>query len=175
MTTTFVNALGDKIRAVSEAIEDARRREEALRAEYADRQRQLAEEATRLEAQLKHLNALVALESGDVPNEPAILSPSPDSRTFVNLREEVFNLLSEVRQPLHYRRIAEQLALRGVDIPGQDPAKNLVAHIHDDTRFKRPKRGFYGLSEWYPADMQTAGARRTTRGKGKATKRRSSG
>ena len=158
MTAGFTDVLKERSRAVTAALEDVRRREEAVRSEYAERLREISEEGTRLEAELRHLSALLALQGGsheEPGTEVERLSMPAD------LRQEAYKLLAEVREPMHYTQMMEQLVLRGVHIPGKEPAKNLVAHIHSDERFKRPKRGFYGLAEWYPKGMSSAGARRT--------------
>jgi hypothetical protein len=161
MTSGFLDVLRERAGAVSAALEDVRRREEGLRSEYADRLRETSEEATRLEAELRHLGALIALESGGAKVTGVEAAAALQEGAIpADLREETYKLLSEVREPMHYARMAEQLALRGVHIPGKEPAKNLVAHIHNDARFRRPRRGFYGLAEWYPKGTPSVGARR---------------
>ena len=162
MTTEFTDVLQERIRTVSASLEGVREREAALRSEYAERLREISEEVTRLEAELRHLGALLALESrGREESETGRQVGADRVTTPVDLREEVYRLLSEVREPMHYTQMAEQMILRGVHVPGREPAKNLVAHIHNDPRFKRPKRGFYGLTEWYPRGTPSVGARRT--------------
>jgi hypothetical protein len=167
MTTGFVDVLRDRARAVSAALEDVRRREETVRSEYAEKLREISEETTRLDAELRHLSALLALQGGshkESGTEGAVALERLGMPA--DLRQEAYKLLAEQREPLHYTQMMEQLVLRGVHIPGKEPAKNLVAHIHNDPRFKRPRRGFYGLAEWYPKGAPSVGARRrTTKGR----------
>jgi len=164
MTAGFVDVLKERVRAVSEALEDVRRREKGLRSEYTERLREVSEEVTRLEAELRHLGALITLESGGAQaTEVEGVGSLQELAIPADLREETYKLLTEVREPMHYTQMAEQLVLRGVRIPGREPAKNLVAHIHNDPRFKRPRRGFYGLAEWYPKGTPSVGARRGKR------------
>jgi hypothetical protein len=163
MTDEYLAVLRGRFEAVSGALEAAHRREETLRTEYGERLRTISEEVTRLEAQLKHLSALLALEGEGIAAgaaDPA--GPPIPPEGFIDLREEAYGLLLEKREAMHYTTMANELAIRGVPIRGADPASNLVAHIHSDPRFKRPKRGFYGLAEWYPKNAPNAGARRRT-------------
>ena len=62
-------------------------------------------------------------------------------------------------RPVHYRHLVQEIEDRGIYVSGRDPGLNMVAHIHKDERFHRPKRGFYGLTEWYPASARQAGER----------------
>ena len=162
MTTEFIDVLKERIRTVSASLEGVREREIRLRSEYAEKLREVSQEVTRLEAELRHLSALLALDGHGPDAAGTGRGPAADKMgTLVNLREEAYKLLTEAREPMHYIQMTEQMVLRGIQVPGTDPAKNLVAHIHNDPRFKRPKRGFYGLAEWFPGSMPSAGARRT--------------
>jgi TolA-binding protein len=69
-------------------------------------------------------------------------------------------------QAMHYRDLVAHLEERGIYIPGRDKGLNLVAHIHKDPSFVRPKRGMYGLREWYPSEQYNVGQRSTSRPKG---------
>ena len=82
------------------------------------------------------------------------------------IREEVFRVLKGrehlelENRALHYTDLAMEVNSK-VPVGGQDPGLNLIAHIHQDERFKNGrrdkkgnphpyvKRGHYGLSEWY--------------------------
>ena len=66
---------------------------------------------------------------------------------------------------MHYRDLVPAIEDLGIFISGRDPALNLIAHIHKDERFMRPKRGFYGLTEWYPDSTRKVGARKGGRGR----------
>lgn len=44
---------------------------------------------------------------------------------------------------LHYEALLARVTERGVEVPGRNPAANLVAHMSRDKRFKRVGRGTY--------------------------------
>ncbi|MGQ9573434.1 MAG: winged helix-turn-helix domain-containing protein [Dehalococcoidia bacterium] len=169
MSVEFTELLKSELAAVMRELEDVRAQEEAIKAEAAERLRCVSETATRLQARMRHIQALLALEgqpmeSGAVGSEAVSSAPRVGS-----LADAAYELLAETRQEYHYEELAAQLELRGVHIPGKEPAKNLVAHIHRDSRFVRPKRGVYGLREWYPKGTVSVGVRRRrTRGKSRA-------
>jgi hypothetical protein len=66
-------------------------------------------------------------------------------KTLAGLMESI---LLEHGQPLHYREIHRRLGALGVDVPGQDPVKNVGAHLSGDARFERFERGIWGLHAW---------------------------
>jgi len=151
---------------VDVALERLREEEEKVKTETAERLRALSEEASRLEARKRHLQALLAFEGVEQPEAQSIAgvadgaeSPKTEERR-ETLADEVYYYLLQKGQEQHYREITEALIARGVAITGKDPGLNLVAYIHADERFKRPRRGVYGLSEWYPKKMPSAGTRK---------------
>lgn len=81
----------------------------------------------------------------------------------------VFDILKEredlelKERPVHYRDLVREIENRGIYVSGRDPGLNMIAHIHKDERFHRPKRGFYGLTEWYPPSARKAGERTSRR------------
>jgi hypothetical protein len=81
-------------------------------------------------------------------------------------------VLQEVGRELHYKELATELQLRGISIPGKDPPINLVAHIHEDPRLIRPKRGVYALREWYPRLKASVGTRKHRRSTAKKARPR---
>lgn len=148
------------------ALARLRKEEEKVKTETAERLRALSEEASRLEVRKRHLQALLAFEGIEQPDTESVggvggevESPEAGERTGT-LADQVYYYLLERGQEQHYREITEALIARGVAITGKDPGLNLVAHIHADERFKRPRRGVYGLSEWYPKKMPSAGTRK---------------
>jgi hypothetical protein len=66
-------------------------------------------------------------------------------RTLASLMESI---LLEHGRPLHYREIHRRLTALGVAVPGQDPVKNVGAHLSGDARFERVERGIWGLAAW---------------------------
>jgi hypothetical protein len=82
------------------------------------------------------------------------------------LVQAVYNILKnsepspgEPGEPMHYRDLVSALESQGIYVSGQDAGLNLVAHIHNDPHFFRPKRGVYGLKEWYPSGRHNVGER----------------
>ena len=65
----------------------------------------------------------------------------------------------EPGMPMHYRDLVAALESRKIYVSGQDRGLNLVAHIHKNPNFVRPKRGMYGLREWYPQTQHNVGKR----------------
>jgi len=160
MSTQLVEVLKSELQAVGRELDDVRAQEDGVKLEMAERLRSLSETRMRLEARLRHIQALLALEGHPVESDavgPGVVLPSPDGGS---LADTAYQLLAETRQEYHYQELAAELQLRGVRIPGKEPANNLVAHIHGDPRFVRPKRGVYGLAEWYPKGTQSVGTRK---------------
>ena len=160
MATELVEVLKAELETVARELEHVRAQEQAVRTEAAERLRLASEAATRLQARMRHIQALLALEghpveSGAVGHE--VVLPNADAGS---LADTAYQLLAETRQEYHYQELAAELQLRGVHIPGKEPANNLVSHIHRDPRFIRPKRGVYGLAEWYPKGTASVGTRR---------------
>lgn len=82
------------------------------------------------------------------------------------LAQAVYEILKETEpgpdqpgEPMHYRDLVSALEAKKVYISGRDRGLNLVAHIHKDPNFVRPKRGMYALKEWYPKDQRDVGKR----------------
>jgi hypothetical protein len=59
-----------------------------------------------------------------------------------------YEVLKSAGTPLYYRELYEKISQTGFEIHGKDPATNLIAHIGNDPRFERVKRGTYALKEW---------------------------
>lgn len=166
MNEEFVRVLQTEIESVDAAEAELEKEEEQVKRETAKRLRTISEERSRLQARRRHLQALLAFEGVAEPETQGVVgvpegtgAAEPDEGT-VTLADQVYYHLLERGKEQHYREIAEALMASGVEITGKDPGLNLVAHIHADERFKRPRRGVYGLSEWYPKKMGSAGSRR---------------
>jgi hypothetical protein len=69
----------------------------------------------------------------------------------VSVRQIAYDTLVAIGKPTHYRELLGELGKRGYEVPGKDPATNLLAHLLNDPRFtKAPEigRGYYKLKEW---------------------------
>lgn len=93
----------------------------------------------------QHIIALLKLEGHSVENEELINS---NSTSDASITDNAFNLLSKIHIPLHYKDISEKLRGQGIYISGVNPAATLLSRISRDERFKRVKRGTYGLKGW---------------------------
>lgn len=81
----------------------------------------------------------------------------------------VIDILNERGGPTYIGDLMAALQERSVEIPGSGQQANVIAHISRDERIVRPKRGFYGLSEWGLTDARTAHAKsKRTRSPSKA-------
>jgi len=168
MNKQLVTVLQKEMESLDAELARRRKEEEDVKRETAERLRTLSEERSRLQARRRHLRALLAFEGVEQPEIEGIagVPEGPGSgesgEGTVTLGDQVYYYLLEKGKEQHYREIAEALMAKGVEITGKDPGLNLVAHIHNDRRFKRPRRGVYGLKEWYPKRMRSAGRRRKT-------------
>ena len=78
-------------------------------------------------------------------NEIDIRVSTPDE-----VKSAVEEMLRLARKPMHYKNeIYPNLALSGIEVAGQDPARNLGAYLSgDNERFKSFGEGMWGLVEW---------------------------
>jgi len=104
--------------------------------------RPLEDEKRRLEDRLQALEVLIGSERRQPPSQTCVRKAS-------TLADGVYDTLYASNEPLHYARIYDLLVERGIEVPGKEPKKNLVAHLSRDDRFSRTgTRGVYGLAEW---------------------------
>lgn len=127
MRATFVSVLGDELAEVRRQLEELKAREEAIRAEAAERLRGLSEERTVLEARARHIQALLALD-GQGQGEAIRQEEQGGARSDawletggMSLADAAHRVLLEVGRELHYKELAAELELRGITIPGKDP------------------------------------------------------
>lgn len=125
----YVDTLNEKRQAVWDELEQ-------MRAE----QKRLAERVGIKEAQLRNLDELLAMEGAG----PAVATLD-GHRSAISFLDRAAEVLSNTRAGLHYRELVELLKADGVNVPGQDPGANLIAHLTRDARFVRVGRGTYGL------------------------------
>ena len=67
------------------------------------------------------------------------------------LQEEIFKVLGDIGQPLHYKKITDLLLQSAISVPGKDPYNTVSAYLN---RFKsmftkapEKGRGYYQLKE----------------------------
>jgi hypothetical protein len=148
----YVDALREKRQAVWEELEE-------LRAE----QKRVAERVGVKEAQLRNLDELLSMEDAG----PAVSNGADGVRSSVSFLDSAAEILAKTHGGMHYRELVDRLNADGVNVPGQDPGANLIAHLTRDARFVRVGRGTYGLRNVHKA---ASSSRRATRRRRKSTR-----
>lgn len=125
---------------------------ELLLEEIRSLQTQMAPLETELRIRQEKLAAierLLALEMR--PLEAISVSKDRSSSVRMNTKrvaDVAYEVLKDAGIPMYYKQLYEAIVQRGFEIHGKDPATNLIAHIGNDPRFERVKRGTYALKEW---------------------------
>lgn len=110
----------------------------------------LREELTRLEAERNRIDEdIKAYHRVLARTERAegIGQPVSAAKAVVN---EMWRILEEEGQQLHYKQIYQRLIDRGIQVPGRDPLKNVGAHLSADKRFISDGAGHWRLASWPP-------------------------
>jgi len=132
------DSLMEQIRAFDSSIAE-------VQAEFATKLEELHSNKKTAEEALSHIQALLKIETKSLESE-TVLTPKADDT--ISITDSALSLLQESHQPMHYKDIASTLKARGLQISGIDPAATLLSRISRDERFKRVKRGTYGLKGW---------------------------
>ena len=102
-----------------------------------------------IEEALTHLDALLRIEGWTESDGKEVGHKTMLNGNGKTAVEAAHDLLSTLRAPLHYRKLAQRLSENGVYLGGKDPAATLLSKMSRDNRFKRsPDRGVYGLASW---------------------------
>jgi hypothetical protein len=99
------------------------------------------------------------------PNIGTGVSRTP-SRSKSALLNTVIEILAAHGEPMQIQDLMAAVRERQVPIPGQGVQANLIAYISRDPRIVRPRRGYYGLSEWGLKDTTPKPKRRRRRAGG---------
>ena len=132
-----------------------------IQRQYSSRLKQLQAQKRPLEDALLHVNALLRFEDEHTVTGPGAgeASAAHDLVAEPSITEAAFNLLADLRQPVHYKDMTARLQDQGVYIPGRDPAATLLSRMSRDDRFRRTrKRGVYSLSTWRPRSARSSDA-----------------
>jgi DNA-directed RNA polymerase delta subunit len=116
-----------------------------LQAEFSSKIEELHSNKKTYEEMLNHIQAILKMETKS--NETQHIT-DVNSNDDISITDSAFNLLQESHKPMHYKDIANALNSRGLHISGVNPAATLLSRISRDGRFKRVKRGTYGLKGW---------------------------
>jgi len=125
---------------------------ESLLREIKELQSKLAPLEIELRVKEEKLAAVDRLLQLEIHPDEAVSSPEERQVRAVSNTKKVADVAYEVLKsagtPLYYRELYEKISRTGFEIHGKDPATNLIAHIGNDPRFERVKRGTYALKEW---------------------------
>ena len=152
----YVDTLSAKRKLVAEELE-------SVRGEV----RRITELIGLKEAQLRNLDDLLALEGRASPAAPSPADRDAVGGTFLDVAADI---VRGSGSGVYYRDLLKALSDRGVAVPGQDPAANLIAHLTRDERFVRTGRGTYGLRNVHQATTRGARRRVIVRQRAKAGK-----
>ena len=90
-----------------------------------------------------------ALEEHEQENSDAVLTKGQ------KLENEIASVLEDASKPLHYKKIHAELIGRGIRVPGEDPVRNVGAHLsRDKSRFVSLGKGIWALKEWQNEEQQ---------------------
>jgi hypothetical protein len=132
------DSLLEQMRSIDSSIAE-------LQADFATKLEELHSNKKTYEEMLNHIQALLKIETKANKNETIVI---PNIDDLGSITDSAFNLLQETHKPMHYKDITSTLKGRGIHISGIDPAASLLSRISRDERFKRVKRGTYGLKGW---------------------------
>ena len=82
----------------------------------------------------------------DVENDPSEGEARPAAPGNI-MGDAIVRILQESDQPMHYKQIHQELQRRHVTVAGQNPAKNVGAHLSLDKCFVSQGVGLWGLAE----------------------------
>jgi hypothetical protein len=101
----------------------------------------LVRQRRELQEQARALDTVMARYGRHDGSDGARSEEGPISRkgSFLDVAWEILQAWGS----LHYEALLARVTERGVEVPGRNPAANLVAHMSRDKRFKRVGRGTY--------------------------------
>lgn len=100
-----------------------------------------------LQSELNALEVALTIARRKVEEEDQSEQGSPAARS-KTIRNTMVEILKGTGQPMHYGDIHKALEERGVKVPGQDPRKNVGAHLSNDERFESLGSGRWQLRSW---------------------------
>jgi len=111
--------------------------------------------------QAQHIMELLSAEGSKINNPEALVLNT------LAVNDIAYDYLKtlDTKQPTHYHDLANALISKGIQIPGRNPAANLLSHISRDERFVRTAPGTYGLTEWGLSEMKLHRRRKTRKHK----------
>ena len=156
--TDLREVLLDKLQELTKEVKELDASISALQKDYFSRLEQLQAQKMPLEDAVYHVRALLRFENRYEKNAPNIVEDAAIAKmTEASVTDVAFDLLNELKQPMHYKEIAAKLQETNTYVPGKDPAATLLTRMTRDKRFKRTKkRGVYILSTWRVGSSKSA-------------------
>ena len=115
---------------------------------------ELAAEAERVQFRLaeKRRQLMLLYEVlASLTNSPVAVSVGHmgiDRSTRARVQADAEQILRDRGQPMWIQDIHAEFIQRGVPLPGRGTPTNIAAHLVDLDRFRRFRRGVYGLAAW---------------------------
>lgn len=132
---------------------------------------QIAPIETELKVKCEKLAAIERLLNLEAHPLETISAPQSSSNIVAKDKKRVadiaYDVLKDAGSPMYYKDLCAAILQKGFEVPGQDPAANLIAHISIDPRFKRVKRGTYALKRWKMTRKRVTGQKSRRGGKQK--------
>ena len=125
-----------------------------------------------LNSRVRALDAAVTHQRGALETYGGLRGAGTPKEDGEKLTDAAHRVLGAAGEPMHYRRLAEQLIAEGASLAGKDPGTTLINYLRrEPERFCRTATaGNYGLVEWQLADAKPiVGERKTTATKKRAT------
>lgn len=106
----------------------------------------LSDELNRRRLQLTAIREAMKADSAGPSPIRALQDAPPYTKTASgSLADQAFRILSDAGEPLHYQEMTARVAAAGFDIPGKNPAANLLAQISRRRDIVRVARGTYAI------------------------------
>ena len=126
---------------VKDQISKLKQEIEALEEEIKPKNKRIGENRKKIELLQSYLSTSATVK---IPSSRFIRTRRP-----VPLAELAVTILQEKHKPMHYTELMKEIEERwNMKIPGNDPKANMTAHLYNDPRIMRYRRGVYGLKEW---------------------------
>jgi hypothetical protein len=155
--------LDDALSLLEHELHQARISRDEVETEYQARIEPLNSRVRALEAAVNHQRGALETYGG----RRNVTAPTGESE---KLTDAAHRILAAAGEPMHYRRLAEQLVAEGASLSGKDTGTTLINYLRrEPERFCRTATaGNYALVEWNLADAKPVVGER----KAPATKKR---
>lgn len=101
-----------------------------------------------LKAQRNRLERLIEAFETVIAHYTEQPEPLVDPADRKALRNELWRVLDAEGHPMHYRDLYQRVSAAGIVVHGQEPVRNVGAHLSGDGRFRSLGGGMWGLHSW---------------------------